>query len=145
MSPAKNLNPSGLSRRNVIVWGGAGVAAAATVALVGCSTGSGDDSATTGPPTEIAQLSDIPVGGSIVVMANGQQIVLSQPEAGTVTAFSAVCPHQGCLVAGRQGELVCPCHRSRFDTSTGDVLQGPATRALSAVDITVDGTTISTA
>ncbi|KGJ73508.1 hypothetical protein GY21_11075 [Cryobacterium roopkundense] len=141
MTPARNL-----SRRSVIVWGGAGAAAAATVALVGCSTGPSTDTTTSNePPTEIAQLADIPVGGSIVVMLAGKQVVLSQPESGTVKAFSAVCPHQGCIVAPQEKELDCPCHGSRFDAATGEVLEGPATSALSPVEVTVAGTSVMSA
>ncbi|KFF60091.1 hypothetical protein JF66_06840 [Cryobacterium sp. MLB-32] len=141
MTPARNL-----SRRSVIVWGGAGAAAAATVALVGCSTGPRSGNAVANDtPTEIATLSDIPVGGSIVVMVNGKQIVLSQPESGTVKAFSAVCPHQGCIVAPKDKELNCPCHGSRFDASTGGVLEGPATSALPAVAVTVNGASVMSA
>ncbi|TDW31305.1 Rieske (2Fe-2S) protein [Cryobacterium psychrophilum] len=152
MTPATNLNQHGLSRRSVIVWGGAGAAAAAAVGLVGCSTGSGTSTSTsTGTSTgtapndtsnEIASLTEIPVGGSIVVELNGKKIVLSQPESGTVKAFSAVCTHQGCIVAPREKELACPCHGSRFDASTGDVLEGPATRALPPVAVTVNGTSV---
>jgi len=154
MSPATNLNPRGLSRRTVIVWGGAGAAAAATVGLVGCSTGTDTGSAPSGTgsapsgtdtPTEIATLADIPVGGSIVVEVAGEQIVLSQPESGTVTAFSAVCTHQGCIVAPTEKELACPCHGSRFNAETGAVIEGPAARALPSVAVTVNGTSVMTA
>lgn len=49
----------------------------------------------------------------------------------TITALSAVCRHQGCLVvmvtAGPV--FVCPCHGSRYDHS-GAVVRGPATDPL---------------
>jgi len=152
MTPAKNLShttPSStvLSRRSVIAWGGAGAAAAATLALVGCSTGAAsNDVVTNGKPTEIAKLADIPVGGSVIVMLDGKQVVISQPEAGTVKAFSAVCPHQGCIVASDANkDLNCPCHGSRFDAATGAVLQGPATRPLDSVAVTVSGNAVVSA
>jgi len=151
MTPATNLNKHGLSRRSVIVWGGVGAAAAATVGLVGCSTdtdtgtGTGAAPATNDAPTEIATLADIPVGGSIIVEVDGEKVVLSQPESGTVTAFSAVCTHQGCIVAPKEKELACPCHGSRFNAETGEVIEGPAARALAAVAVTVNGTSVMTA
>ncbi|MBV9819862.1 MAG: DoxX family membrane protein [Solirubrobacterales bacterium] len=45
---------------------------------------------------------------------------------GSLTAFSAVCTHQGCTVGYQGGEIVCPCHGSRFSSETGAVLGGPA-------------------
>ncbi|MDP9390331.1 MAG: Rieske (2Fe-2S) protein, partial [Actinomycetota bacterium] len=48
---------------------------------------------------------------------------------GEVHAFDDTCPHAGCSLA--EGELeddsvVCPCHFSTFDLTTGRVVQGPA-------------------
>jgi Rieske Fe-S protein len=43
-------------------------------------------------------------------------------------AYSARCPHQGCVVdapAAGTGQAVCACHGSRFD-GNGRVLNGPA-------------------
>jgi len=43
---------------------------------------------------------------------------------------SAGCTHQSCEITGYSGQtFVCPCHGSRFDAN-GQVVQGPATRAL---------------
>jgi len=152
MTPALNLssrdaNPQTLTRRSIIVLGGAGAAAAAAVALVGCSSGAASPNVVTGgKPTEIAKLADIPVGGSIIVSLDGQQVVLSQPEAGTVKAFSAVCPHQGCIVApDAKKELNCPCHGSRFNAATGAVLAGPAMTALTSIAVTVNGSSVVSA
>lgn len=44
-------------------------------------------------------------------------------------ALSLTCPHLGCTVGERAGELICPCHGSRFDHE-GSVLRGPAREAL---------------
>jgi Rieske Fe-S protein len=74
-------------------------------------------------------------------------VVLSQPTAGTVVAFSAICPHQGCVVAPSTSTSAerfdCPCHGSRFDGTTGDVVQGPATKGLTALKATVDGDSVT--
>ena len=130
-----------LSRRTLLVAGGAGTALALAACAPGddgASTGSGTDQGTT-TATEVAVLSDIPVGGAISVMFDGAQIIVSQPTAGEVVAFSAICTHQGCIVVPEKKGLNCPCHQSLFDTATGAVLQGPATDPLPEVTVTLDG------
>jgi Rieske Fe-S protein len=94
-----------------------------------------------GPPTAtgdrpLVAVSDVPVGGGIVL--EEQEIVVTRPAPDDVRAFSAVCTHQGCTVAGvADGVIACPCHGSRFDASTGEVRRGPATRPLAPVPMTV--------
>ena len=45
-------------------------------------------------------------------------------------AFSAVCPHNGCIVRSESGaSTICPCHDSTFDDD-GDWIMGPARRPL---------------
>lgn len=131
-----------LSRRTLLVAGGAGTA----LALAACAPGESRPGSSTvegtSSPTEVAQLSDIPVGGAIAVMLNGAQIVVSQPTAGEVVAFSAVCTHQGCIVAPEKTGLACPCHGSLFDPASGAVLQGPATDPLPEIAVTLDGDTV---
>ena len=49
----------------------------------------------------------------------------------------------GCTVAAvEDGDIVCPCHGSRFAVADGAVTTGPATRPLPAKAITVVGTSI---
>lgn len=159
MTPAINL-----SRRSMILVGGS---AAAAVALAACSstpdtgtaptdasptdtesatdpTGSATDPGSeTGPAgIEVAKLADIPVGGGIAATLDGQPILLAQPTEGTVVAFSAICTHQGCKVEPAATEFDCPCHQSRYDLATGEVLGGPAPRALDRVTVTVAGGTV---
>jgi Rieske Fe-S protein len=89
----------------------------------------------------VAQTSDIPVGGGKVL--EERQVVITQPEAGSFKAFSAVCTHQGCLVAEvKNATMNCPCHGSAFKVADGSVARGPASRPLKAVDIAVEGTEI---
>ena len=48
----------------------------------------------------------------------------------TFSVLTATCTHEGCTVTGFSGTtFVCPCHGSRYSTS-GGVVNGPATRAL---------------
>ncbi|MCE0487594.1 Rieske (2Fe-2S) protein [Ornithinimicrobium sediminis] len=113
-------------------------AAASPLVLAGC--GAGEDAATdvedastgtaaSGDSTVLAQVSDVPVGGSVFL--RDAEVIVTQPAVGELRAFESRCPHQGCAVSGsEEGQLVCPCHGSRFDLDTGEVLQGPAERGL---------------
>lgn len=87
---------------------------------------------------QIATVSQVPVGGALAVQAaDGSDVLLTQPEAGQIHAFSAVCTHQGCIVAPGDGELACPCHQSSFDLTSGAVLGGPAPGPLAEVAVVV--------
>lgn len=134
--------PSSLSRRSLLMLGGAGSAlalAACTPSPENETDAANGDSAASAVPEQIATLGDIPVGGGIAVMVAGAPVVLSQPTAGTVVGFSAICTHQGCVVAPAGEKYNCPCHGAVFDAATGDVLDGPAPRPLDSVTVTVDG------
>jgi Rieske Fe-S protein len=135
---------------------------ASSVLVTACGSGDGTASGQGSDPSEesvagggasggdgpagdvVASVADVPVGGGLVVAT--RQVVLTQPVEGEVKAFSAVCPHQGCLVTEvRDGEIICPCHGSRFAVDTGDVVSGPAGRGLEERQVTVtdDGITVS--
>jgi Rieske Fe-S protein len=84
----------------------------------------------------LADVAQVPPGGGIVLDA--PKIVLSRSQTGDVHGFSAVCTHQGCVVSSVQnGQIICPCHGSRFDAQTGRVITGPATAPLPSVAVTV--------
>ncbi len=63
--------------------------------------------------------------------------------AGGVLAYSAICTHQGCDVKtwlAKEKALVCFCHSSKFALlDGGTVVGGPASRALPAVALALDG------
>jgi Rieske Fe-S protein len=82
------------------------------------------------------------VGESIGVVVGGASLLIAQPTAGDVVAFSAICSHQQCIVAPAQTEFHCPCHGSRYDAATGDVLEGPALKPLTPIAVSVDGDSI---
>jgi Rieske Fe-S protein len=88
-------------------------------------------------------LGSIPVGGAVSATLGGKPIIVSQPSAGQVVAFSAVCTHAGCTVAPQGKEFDCPCHGSRFDATTGDVLHGPARDPLPKLQATVSGDSVT--
>ena len=56
-----------------------------------------------------------------------------------VNVFSNRCTHAGCRINREiDGQLLCPCHGSRFDSSTGKVLQGPAGLPLNSIPFSMD-------
>ncbi|MFF2369534.1 ubiquinol-cytochrome c reductase iron-sulfur subunit [Agromyces sp. NPDC058110] len=101
------------------------------------SESTGPDEPATG--ADVTALADVPVGGSFSATIDGAPVLLAQPTAGQVVAFSAICTHQGCVVAPDGAELHCPCHGSTFDAATGEVLQGPAIDPLAPVSVAVSG------
>lgn len=126
------------TRRSVLA-AGAGIVGVAALAACGSKSKSAA-AADTGAPAAsgaLAKLADIPVGGAVSAIANGKPILISQPTAGAVKAFSAICSHMGCTVAPAKGELDCPCHGSRYNLSTGAVLGGPAPKPLTAFPVKV--------
>lgn len=69
----------------------------------------------------------VPSRGGVVDAA--LRVVVAR-DAGGLYAMSAVCPHNGCVVAVVSGAATsCPCHGSTFDNN-GVRRSGPATRSL---------------
>ena len=66
-------------------------------------------------------------------------------KAGSVLAFSDICPHLGCSVGFDSAKKIflCPCHGSRFSAEDGHLLGGPAPRGLDPLPVTVKGGTVS--
>lgn len=70
------------------------------------------------------------VGSAALVQAGSNSILVTHAAQNSFTAVTAICTHEQCTVTGFQsGAFVCPCHGSRYSTS-GAVVQGPATRPL---------------
>jgi len=70
--------------------------------------------------------------------AYGQGILVNLPGKGLV-AYSDVCTHLSCAVLYRpqDKQFYCPCHEGHFDAATGEVLAGPPTRPLPAIELAV--------
>lgn len=155
---------TGLARRQVLLSTGVVVAAAAVTSACGRSSATGTPSTaasspSSAPPSSSAAsvgptaassaapngphiaVSDVPVGGGVVLQ--DAPVVVTQPTAGTFKAFSAICTHAGCTVAGVQGGvIVCPCHGSTFSITDGSVQGGPAPSALPSVNVTIAGSEV---
>lgn len=144
-----------LARRTVLVTGGALGAAAALAACGGSgdtAASSTDAPSTAAPAPEtsgaggsspaapagevLGPVDQVGVGSGVVY--DGPKVVVTQPAQGDIRGFTAVCPHQGCLVTEvTNNEILCPCHGSLFSAEDGAVITGPATSGLAPVDVSV--------
>jgi len=69
---------------------------------------------------------DVPAEGALVLPEEGLAVVC---RAGEYYAVDLTCTHLACTVRATEQGFACPCHGSRF-TAGGEVLTGPAARAL---------------
>jgi Rieske Fe-S protein len=140
-----------ISRRRFIRLGtvlGVGTAGASVLAACGgggsdASSGKKTDGGTEKQASDgqaIAQTSEVAPGSAVKFRDSGSPAVLVHLESGDFVAYSAVCTHQQCTVAYRNGQLACPCHGSVFDPANGaQVVTGPAPRPLPEIPVEVRG------
>ncbi|HEY0335237.1 MAG TPA: FAD-dependent oxidoreductase [Stenotrophomonas sp.] len=72
-------------------------------------------------------------GEGAVVRRGVHRVATYRDGDGTLHEFNARCPHLGCAVhwSPQEKSWDCPCHGSRFEAQTGQVLNGPANEPLS--------------
>jgi Rieske Fe-S protein len=88
----------------------------------------------------IASASDVAPGNAVTFKNAGSPAVLVHLDNGDFVAYSAICTHQGCTVAYKNGQLACPCHGSVFDPAHGAaVVAGPAPKPLPEIPVKVQG------
>jgi Rieske Fe-S protein len=146
-----------LGRRTVLR--GAALGGVGVTALAACGSDDSEDSSNGGDtsnggadPTDggnggggdggggeaLGPTSEVPVGGGVVY--TDQEVVVTQPTAGEFVGFSAICKHQGCVVAEvSDGTINCGCHGSQYAIEDGSVVTGPATSSLDPAEVTVEG------
>ena len=133
---SSQLPSRALTRRAALAASAAGLTA---VAVAGCAA---KEPKAPGAPGEVVATRDELTGGTLVTRtANGSDIVLVAHD-DDLHAFTAVCPHAGCIVHEQDGVLDCPCHGSKFNLETGDVEQGPATQGLAPIAVALQGENI---
>jgi uncharacterized membrane protein/nitrite reductase/ring-hydroxylating ferredoxin subunit len=79
-----------------------------------------------------AACGELGVDQMMLLKVDGQRIVLARTATG-YTAFDDACTHRGGSLAGGTlicGVVQCPGHGAQYDTRTGSVRAGPATRPL---------------
>ncbi len=92
----------------------------------------------------VAQTSDVPSGGMVLVELDGDSIVIANAD-GVFCAFGAECPHAGGPLdeGDLDGETVtCPWHGGEFNIKTGEVTAPPPMEGVPTYQIKVEGTEI---
>lgn len=78
---------------------------------------------------------NLTTGQGTVISSGLSKIALYRDDQNELHAFSAVCPHLGCVVQWNADEqsFDCPCHGSRF-SHDGTVINGPAGKGLTKLE-----------
>lgn len=92
----------------------------------------------------VGTIAELDQKGQLMVEQTPPILVVRNPSnPQTLVAVNPTCTHQGCIVAWKaeRKSLACPCHGSAF-SAEGQVLQGPADRALASYPVKTDGQTV---
>ena len=118
----------------------AGVAGALSVPTLSGCAGARYLSPTPGPDGLSVSLATLGADGGAFLQTEemDRPIYLHRNDEGEWIAVLASCTHRGCQPEPVADRLVCPCHGSEFSLE-GDVLQGPADRALNRYRVDMDG------
>ncbi|MGZ3696652.1 MAG: QcrA and Rieske domain-containing protein [Bdellovibrionota bacterium] len=137
-----------------------GVAALAGLAVFGAACGSGTGGTTPGTSvtTDASNIATFPfsaypnlqtAGGSYyvkVTAASGtKNVYVTRVSTAAVVALNSTCTHQSCAVGTYSASAQtysCPCHGSVF-SSTGAVINGPATTGLTSYSATIGASSIT--
>ncbi|MGX2997887.1 Rieske (2Fe-2S) protein [Streptomyces sp. JNUCC 64] len=125
------------SRRSLLR--GAAVVPVAGAGAAACSTEriKRAPSPTPTAPVDLGPESGVAKGATRLFTS--ERVVVTRAEDGALTAYGSVCTHAGCAMRELKGTtLICPCHGSRFDATTGEVLHSPATVPLPPVPVRVE-------
>ena len=92
--------------------------------------------------TAVCRYHDLQPERGAAALLGGVQVALFRTFDGTVYAIDDTCTHEDCSLS--EGELShhlveCPCHGSRFDVRTGEVLNLPAVIPVGTYRVAVTG------
>jgi Rieske Fe-S protein len=127
-----------LKRREFVEWTGY-LAGAMCLSSICAGCGRGGESPASGP-IAAGNLQNVPQGSFGFV--GSYQVILGRDAEG-LYAMSAICTHDQCSMRTdghiSASGVTCDCHGSSFDTQ-GNVITGPARRALDHYRVDVDAT-----
>jgi nitrite reductase/ring-hydroxylating ferredoxin subunit len=87
-----------------------------------------------------ASVGDVPPGWVLKVCVDNREIAVANTS-GTFTALENACTHAGGPLGDNRLKegcyIECPWHNSVFDARTGDVVRGPARKAVKMYDTKV--------
>ena len=90
----------------------------------------------------VARVTEIPVGGwrQFSYPRSEDTCILIRTREGAFAAFSRRCTHLSCPVIWQPqaSRLYCPCHEGAFSVEDGHVLQGPPSRSLPQIELSVE-------
>ncbi len=95
----------------------------------------------------VAEFGTLPEGRMLGCSVDGRLLVVCHTRDG-LHALDDICPHAYARMSEgrlRGTRLICPLHGASFDIRDGRVLTGPATRALQAHRVRLQGSTIEVA
>ncbi|MEU7473378.1 Rieske (2Fe-2S) protein [Streptomyces sp. NPDC044984] len=126
------------TRRTVLR--GAALTSVAGLGLTACGPTEKGAAPLTGP-VELGPEDEVAKGGA--KLYRDHNVVVSRSGDGTLKAYNTVCTHAGCPINKLEGtKLICPCHGSEFDATTGKVLREPAVAPLKTLAVGVENGTL---
>jgi 3-phenylpropionate/trans-cinnamate dioxygenase ferredoxin component len=89
----------------------------------------------------VSAVGDLEQGEMRAFDVHGTEIAVANV-GGAFYAFDDTCTHLACSLA--EGDLeettvICPCHGSEFDVTSGEVLEGPAREPVATYETRVEG------
>lgn len=121
--PGIELKPS-VTRRNILK------AAAIGLGALGFSA-SAEAAMAASTVVKVGKATAIPVKSGKSYTLKGKYIIITQPKKGVFKAFTGICTHEGERITAVSGtNMVCRAHGASFNSTTGKVTGGPASRSL---------------
>jgi nitrite reductase/ring-hydroxylating ferredoxin subunit len=125
-----------LNRRDFV----AAAAVAGVCGVCGLTASSALAQATTQPSStpllDVGPASDYTADGPTMTWADDHHVIVVR-QSGKIFAMTSKCTHHGCVVTDTGSQFNCPCHNSDFQYD-GELIDGPAKRALPRYGISVD-------